>query len=358
MNIYSIYYTHKPGGFCKRLYRLLNALADGGHQVTYLSLDTPTSHLSTRVEFRKIPFPLKGRTGITFWAIFSLWASIFTFWISAGKSVRWVVFSPFYSSLLSPSAILFGAPIVCFVRSKLAANSESYFLSAIEKISHRICFKVTDKVIVQTKANAQIAETLGLPNYKISVLANNIDRITVNQNTRTYSQPLEILTTGVFTPKKNLSFLFQVWKILEEISVNENLPCPKLTIKGVIRDNNLQLPISNKVCLSPWANDLDDTYQLFQIYLHPSQHEGMPNSVLEAMGHGLIALVANTPELEELVADKRLCFDLSQPKDLANKILELQADSEKLSLLQKLSRQRAEQLCFNWDAAAAFQAVN
>ena len=41
MKVLSVYYTHKPGGFCKRLYRLLNAMQNSGHEVHYLCLDAP-----------------------------------------------------------------------------------------------------------------------------------------------------------------------------------------------------------------------------------------------------------------------------------------------------------------------------
>ncbi|MDZ4785063.1 MAG: hypothetical protein SGJ02_03190, partial [bacterium] len=68
MRVASVYYTHKPGGFCKRLYRLLNVLAEAQHQVTYFTLDQPPpSSLSTNINIRIIPFPFQDRSGLLFW---------------------------------------------------------------------------------------------------------------------------------------------------------------------------------------------------------------------------------------------------------------------------------------------------
>jgi len=36
-NILTCYYRPKPGGFCKRLFRAINALLDRGHIVHYLA---------------------------------------------------------------------------------------------------------------------------------------------------------------------------------------------------------------------------------------------------------------------------------------------------------------------------------
>ena len=122
MKIYSLYYTHKPGGFCKRLYRLLNALAVDGHQVTYLSLDKPPPSLALNVNWYQIPFPIKVRSGFLFWSLFSIWATLFCLWISfcQGQAARWIIFSPYYASILAPSRLLLGNPLICFIRSKLS----------------------------------------------------------------------------------------------------------------------------------------------------------------------------------------------------------------------------------------------
>lgn len=360
MKINSLYYTHKPGGFCKRLYRLLNSLAAHGHEVTYMSLDIPPNSLASNIAFYKIPFPLKSRSGFLFWAVFIIWATLFCFWLSfrQGQASRWVVFSPYYASIIAPSRLLLGNPMACFIRSKLSIASESFPTALIELVANKICFKISDKIIVQTKANFELAKKLGCNHCKLTILSNNIDELNFNSKTLGENSPIKILTTGVFTKNKNLGFLISTWDILEQLSQDNKLPCPKLKIIGVIRDTSIVETHCLNIEILPWAENLSNEYLNQQIYLHPSLHEGMPNSVLEAMGRGMITLVADTEELKELVANQELTFSVTNPEALAIRLMALQVDQNKFQELRSLCQQRAKKLCFDWDKEASHLAIN
>src|SRR5262245_24794494 len=102
MRIYSLYYTHKPGGFCRRLYRLLNALAKAGHEVTYFTLDAPPAGaLNPAIAVSILPFLFRRRHGLLFWLLFSSYLPVFCFWKARKRSPdRWVVFGPYYAAIL------------------------------------------------------------------------------------------------------------------------------------------------------------------------------------------------------------------------------------------------------------------
>ena len=56
---------------------------------------------------------------------------------------------------------------------------------------------------------------------------------------------------------------------------------------------------------------LDELYSNAYLYTLPSDLEGMPLSLLEAMSYGNCCLVSNIPECEEVVEDKALLFEKS-----------------------------------------------
>ena len=67
---------------------------------------------------------------------------------------------------------------------------------------------------------------------------------------------------------------------------------------------------------------LDELYSNAYIYTLPSDLEGMPLSLLEAMSYGNCCLVSDIPECAEVVEDKALIFKKSDVEDLREKLQE------------------------------------
>ena len=65
---------------------------------------------------------------------------------------------------------------------------------------------------------------------------------------------------------------------------------------------------------------LDELYSNAYIYTLPSDLEGMPLSLLEAMSYGNCCLVSDIPECAEVVEDKALIFQKSNVEDLQEKL--------------------------------------
>ena len=64
----------------------------------------------------------------------------------------------------------------------------------------------------------------------------------------------------------------------------------------------------------------DELYSNAYVYTLPSDLEGMPLSLLEAMSYGNCCLVSDIPECAEVVEDKALCFQKSSVEDLRQKL--------------------------------------
>ncbi len=94
---------------------------------------------------------------------------------------------------------------------------------------------------------------------------------------------------------------------------------------------------------------LDELYSNAYIYTLPSDLEGMPLSLLEAMSYGNCCLVSDIPECAEVVEDKALIFKKSDVEGLARKKLQEACDHPEM--LMKMKNQAADLICekYNWD---------
>ena len=93
---------------------------------------------------------------------------------------------------------------------------------------------------------------------------------------------------------------------------------------------------------------LDELYSNAYIYTLPSDLEGMPLSLLEAMSYGNCCLVSDIPECVEVVEDKALIFRKSDVQELQERLQDACNYPEKV---MELKQQAAEFICrkYNWD---------
>ena len=80
---------------------------------------------------------------------------------------------------------------------------------------------------------------------------------------------------------------------------------------------------------------LDELYSNAYIYTLPSDLEGMPLSLLEAMSYGNCCLVSDIPECTEVVEDKALIFKKSDVSDLWEKLQDVCNHPENVMELKK-----------------------
>ena len=93
---------------------------------------------------------------------------------------------------------------------------------------------------------------------------------------------------------------------------------------------------------------LEELYSNAYIYTLPSDLEGMPLSLLEAMSYGNCCLVSDIQECAEVVEDKALIFQKSNVEDLQEK---LQDACDHPEMVMEMKKQAADFICekYNWD---------
>ena len=361
MHILSVYYTHKPGGFCKRLYRLLGALAGVGHTVHYFALDDPGAKLAAEVCFHKIPFPLARRSGLLFWTLFILWCPVYlTSQALRLPLERFVVFGAFYSAICLPARIIRRTPLILFMRSLVFKINELTdkppLVRTLSNLVDTIGLRSASKVVCMSEAmKHEIEIFLGRPLKRCAVLPNDVPHIpsTVPRPPRD-TGVLHLFTSGVLDRRKNVQLLLDA---LASVQVALGSGRVTLTIAGdgplveVLKAYAAGHQLSACTFLG-WVDDVTPHLRQADVLLHPSLHEGAPNSVLEALALEVPVLAADTPELRELLFHRELLFD---PHDAAALAAKLQSIIETPSALEHLARLctgRARELRFDWDERA------
>lgn len=158
-----------------------------------------------------------------------------------------------------------------------------------------------------------------------------------------------ILFLGRLVPEKGIKYLIQAFK---EVKTNK-----KLVIAGGSSDTNefekelKELAKSDeRIVFTGFVQgkELEELYSNAYLYCLPSDLEGMPLSLLEAMSYGNCCLVSDIDECTSVVEDKGIIFKKSDITDLKEK---LQRACDDLQMVEKYKVEASEFICkkYNWD---------
>ncbi|MBN8550813.1 MAG: glycosyltransferase family 4 protein, partial [Deltaproteobacteria bacterium] len=163
---------------------------------------------------------------------------------------------------------------------------------------------------------------------------------------------LVVLTSGVIDRRKNIEYLLEVFETLV------HQPEPHAAMLLVAGDGPLlqkfkqfgaERSLSNVQFLG-WCDSLDAVYPFVDLVVHPALHEGVPNSVLEALAANIPVLCADTPEMREVLRIPELFFDTKNSQSLTSRLQAiLESPSDNLGRLTVASAKAAEHLRFDWD---------
>ncbi len=158
-----------------------------------------------------------------------------------------------------------------------------------------------------------------------------------------------ILYLGRIVPEKGVKYLVEAFK---EVKTNKKLVIAGGSsdseeyfseIRNLAKDNN-RIIFTNFVS----GSVLDELYSNSYIYTLPSDLEGMPLSLLEAMSYGNCVLGSDIDEIAEVVEDQAVLFKKSEIKDLKEKLQNL-CDSPEI--VAKYRSRAADFICnkYSWD---------
>ncbi len=156
-----------------------------------------------------------------------------------------------------------------------------------------------------------------------------------------------VLFLGRIVPEKGLRYLLEAWKGIKTDK--------KLVIAGGSSDTEeflteLKSNARENVIFTGFQQGqiLEELYSNAYIYCLPSDLEGMPLSLLEAMSYGNCCVVSDIPECTEVVEDKAVIFPKSDVNALKETIQNL---LDNPSIVQKYKNSATDFICskYNWD---------
>jgi len=156
-----------------------------------------------------------------------------------------------------------------------------------------------------------------------------------------------VLFLGRIVPEKGLRYLVEAWK-----DVNSD---KKLVITGGSSDtetfvNELKDMAGDNVIFTGFQQGrvLEELYSNAYVYCLPSDLEGMPLSLLEAMSYGNCCLVSDIAECTEVIENKAVVFKKGNVDDLRQK---LQSLLNEPAVVEHYKFEAADFICskFNWN---------
>ncbi|SDA65832.1 Glycosyltransferase involved in cell wall bisynthesis [Lachnospiraceae bacterium G11] len=196
----------------------------------------------------------------------------------------------------------------------------------------RAAAKYADEMIVLSKAVQDYfkekynRDTIFIPNGVtiLPQIASEIVKYKYNLEKDEY-----ILFLGRLVPEKGVHYLIEAFKGLETDK--------KLVIAGGSSDtfeymNELKQMAEGdeRIIFTGFVEgkELEELYSNAYLYVLPSDVEGMPLSLLEAMSYGKACLVSDIPECAGVIKDKEMLFEHGDVNALRMKLSELLKDSD------------------------------
>lgn len=158
-----------------------------------------------------------------------------------------------------------------------------------------------------------------------------------------------VLFLGRLVPEKGIRYLVEAFKLVKADK--------KLVIAGGTSDTDAFAEELKEVAKDDdriiftgfvQGQMLDELYGNAYAYVLPSDLEGMPLSLLEAMSYGNCCLVSDIPECTEVVEENAIVFKKSNVKDLREKLQDICDDPQKVL---QLKERTADFICekYSWD---------
>lgn len=221
-------------------------------------------------------------------------------------------------------------------------------------------FRIADKILFQRlsrkiwkRASSVIANSKGLKELALKTLANTeIEIIPNGIDTEQFSQKkynsssteIKFISTGRLIKRKGYEYLIKALRGIDNV---------KLTLLGdgnqreelqnLAKSLNVNCVFRGSIPHEKIAAELTQA----DIFVLPSDNEGMSNSVLEAMACGLPIIVTKVGGTEELISENGIIVEKSSTESLRNAIFQYKNNPEKIEEHGVESRKLA--MKYNWE---------
>lgn len=225
------------------------------------------------------------------------------------------------------------------------------FASAYILTGEKCAVKFADEIIVLSEnirdyfLETYNRKTLFIPNGVNAAQKRNAEIIKEKFG---LSENEYILYLGRLVPEKGIKYLIEAY---ESLSINKKLVIAGGSSDTAEYEKELRSMAEGKNIIFTGfvqGETLEELYSNAYVYVLPSDLEGMPLSLLEAMSYGNCCLTSDIPECSSVIGEYGVTFKKSDVSDLTEKLKFLCDNPEKVAFY---SNNSSEYICnkFNWD---------
>jgi len=227
-------------------------------------------------------------------------------------------------------------------------------------------YRAATEIITSSLATKRdIQKVLNIPEDKITIIylaydekyKKRLSKVEIHRVREKYKLPAEyLLHIGTLEPRKNLSFLVDVFNEVIKDEKNKNLTLVITGKKGWYYEGLFKkikvLGLEEKVIFTGYFDESDKSalYQGSKMFVFPSLYEGFGLPPLEAMASGVPVISSNTSSLPEVVGDAGILVSPTDKKGWIEAISLVNNDSK---VRQQMIEKNVKQITkFSWEKTA------
>ena len=359
--VLTVYYKHKPGGFCRRLRFKIEAFLDKGWEVHYIAIEPfPYTHLNLKPHI--LPTPMSNHDSILFWIYFFTTLPGFLIWVGVKNKINLITTgSPLYAFFCGPAKWLLRVPMMTLILSKPNSHSESKSITkalfSLEYYIERLGLIWSNISLANSWGSGEAWKAMHTEaGSTIKILPNHIDAPPFDKSFKRKqildeffldSRSFIITNTGLLQKLKNLDILIKAIA-----RINDKKVVLLLIGEGKEKESLKELAesagVGDQVIFTGWRTDARELVQGSDLFVFPSLREGMAESLLEATTCQLPCMVSSIPENIDVIQNPEQHFPSDCPKILTEKIDRLINDKDYYQNLCDSTNEDKKRFVFDW----------
>lgn len=333
------------GGAERVVANLANHLAEEGHDTTVLTVSTEqTYHISPAVKWVKLCSESERQLPHKLLNVLRM-GRLICFFLTFRTDV-YLTFLPKLSKTILRFRKLIKVPIILAER----ADPGTYYReNPKNRNMMELYYPRADAFVFQTTdARDFYAETLGLRNMKCTVIPNAVNTAFVGKSYEG-KRSKRIVSAGRLDEQKNYSLLIDAFAEFKKI-----MPGYQLVIYGegpkrsALEKRIADLSLTECVFLPGRTDQIVEAIRDASLFVLPSDYEGMPNALAEAMALGLPCIATDCPAggSRFLIDDGKtgILIPVRDQKALVDAMMKVLSDDEMAKMLANNARKIADEL--------------
>jgi glycosyltransferase involved in cell wall biosynthesis len=222
----------------------------------------------------------------------------------------------------------------------------------IERCMFRWCRRTFDWLVANSPSARGLGLSLGFDADRISLIPNGhrinryrseIDRRAVRASVGVGPEDPMLLYVGRLVDTKRVSDAVAALGLLGEGARAKLVIVGEGPERGAIADEVSRRGLGQRVVFAGHRNDVSQLLQVADVFVFPSETEGLPNALIEACLAGLPVVACNVPGVVDVVQDDAtaLLVPPRSPSEIAAAVRRLLSDPVEANRLAAAAQKRA-----------------